>query len=166
MGTICSYKCPWKRGGGRRHQRKRGSTATPAKAGVTRQQAENVHNPQNLQRWLFPWSLQRQHGFANTLASAQGSWPFTSGFRMLREHTSVIWSHKEASRKPEQNPLVCAWASLQLLCRIPASLTQDKPQIRQKRSLPLKPWKFWSGHKEETNVQGPALENAVCKNAT
>lgn len=53
-----------------------------------------------------------------------------------------------------------------IMLSTPASLTQDKPQIRQKRSLSLKRWKFWSGQQEKTNVQVVGLEGAVFKSAT
>lgn len=53
-----------------------------------------------------------------------------------------------------------------IMLSIPACLTQDKPQIRQKRPLSLALWRFSSGQKEETNVQVTGLEGAVFKNVT
>lgn len=114
MGILVKYRR------GRRHWRKSrpcSPIGTGRRDGTANQ--EHLHPPQAAkgEAWIFPWSPREEYGSAVTLTSAQWSWFLTSGSQNVeRIHTSVVWSHKAASRKTEENSFMCTWVSLQLLC--------------------------------------------------
>lgn len=129
-------------------------------------QAKNACTRTSCKGWSmdFPWSLREEYGSPVTLTSAQWSWFLTSGSQNVeRIRTSVVWSHKAASRKPEENSFMCTWVSLQLLC-------WAYQQVWHKASHKLdrkghSPWNYGNSDAgtRRDKCPSPGLEGAICK---
>lgn len=128
MGTKYSNKYPCKRQERENAWEEKGQYGHLGKGwsdGTTNQKHLQPPQAAKGEAWISPWSLQREHGSGITSTSAQWCWFLTSGSQNVeRIHTSVVWSHKAASRKTRTEFFhVHLSKPAIIMLSIPASLT-------------------------------------------